>query len=173
MKFITYTLLAFSINTISMETPQKEYSIQDLLDSKPNYRLCIGSECCLANLPASKNKFTSITGIENVEDAQVMYRINLDHNLIRLQGSPFEQKEFKCGVFTLNSNGIRTFNPTFFVGLKHLRILELKNNMIEELKYEDLHAFPKLEMLVLIGNKLSEDNKDEIVTKFPNMEILF
>jgi Leucine-rich repeat (LRR) protein len=170
MKFFVSTLLIFSINSLAME---KEYSIQDLIDSKPNYRLCMGSECCLASLPSSKSKFTSIIGIENVEDVKRMYRINLDNNLIRLQGSPFQQNEFTCRVFTLNSNGISTFNPAFFAGLKHLLEIELKNNKIEELKTEDLKNFPAHIKLVLIGNPISQDNKEEILTKFPELDILF
>lgn len=178
MKYTAYAFLMLSLSSFTMDDPtapkgtKKEYSVQDLLDSKPNYQICILGECCLASLPDSNNKFTSVKGLENVDTIEKMNRINFDNNLISLSGSPFVGKHFKCTIFTLNGNGITTFNPTFFAGLNHLRELELKYNKISELKAEDLKSFHKLERLVLFGNPLSQDNLDELNQKFPNLTIL-
>jgi Leucine rich repeat len=165
-----YACLLFSVSMIAMDNPQKEYSVQDMLNSNPRYVSCIGTLCTFA---ATSPSLTSVVGIENVDGIASKERIILDNNSIRLQGSPFKGKRFHCNVLTLNSNGIITFNPEFFAGLKHLHVLELKNNKLEEIKPEDLKALRKLTTLVVTGNKLSDDNKDELAVKFPEMNILF
>lgn len=179
MNYFKYALLALTLNNFAfaMDSNKPKFkggSVQDLLDSKPNYRLCILGECALSSLPDSKTKFTSIKGIENIPYIEEMRRIQLDNNEISLEeGSLFVGKGYNWEIFNLDRNGIKSFNPTFFAGLNQLRILELKYNDIKEIKPEDLEAFPKLERLELTGNPISQHNIDELTRKFPNLSISF
>lgn len=160
MNYFKYALLALSISnfTLAMEdTPKfKGGSVQDLLDSKPNYQICMLSECCLESLPDSTTKFTSVKGIENIPDIKEMRRINFDNNLIRLVGSPFVGLGLKCTILTLNSNGIEHFNPSFFEGLDHLERLELERNCFKSLPkpkdWKPLAQLRKLREVRFINN---------------------
>lgn len=179
MNYFKYVLLSLVLSNfaLAMDSNKPKFkggSIQDLLDSKPNYQLCILGECALSSLPDSKNKFTSIKGIENIPDIEEMRRIQLDNNEISLEeDSLFVGKGYKWEIFNLDRNGIKSFNPAFFAGLNKLRILELKYNDIKEIKPEDLEALPTLERLELTGNPIPQDNRDELTRKFPNLSISF
>lgn len=145
MKLFKYALTTLSLSSLAfaMQEPSvttaakapefKGGSIQNLLDSKPNYQLLVLGECCLEPSRSADKKFTSVAGIENIDSIAQVRRINLDGNAINLDGKPLNGMNLACSVFTLNSNGISRLLPQFFTGLHCLTRLELEDNAIDEL----------------------------------------
>lgn len=148
MNYVTFTFLAISFSTLalSMEKP-KEKSVQDLLNSKPNYQLIGLSSCNLRG-----EGLTSVEGIGNVDRIKDLYRINLDDNNIRLEGTPFKHLALTyCHIITLNRNNLTSVNPAFFEGLPNLEHLELMVNDLRELP-ADWGPLTKLQTLSLERN---------------------
>lgn len=104
-------------------------SVQNLLDSQPNYQLVGLNQATL-----SEQKLTGLDGIENVDKIDCIEDINCDNNcIIGLEGTPFAASNAQCKKITFNKNLLTRLNPTFFTGLAHLTQLELCNNFITEL----------------------------------------
>lgn len=157
MKYFKQVFSAFLLSSLihAMDTPQsvgdaakKEKSVQDFLNSKPNYQL-IG----LNQVSLERHGFTSLKGIENVDRVSKMEHINCDDNCIRLDGTPFNG--FACRVITLNRNGLTAITPSVFSGANHLTQLSLASNEISALPADwgPLHA---LTYLNLRANKLKK-----------------
>lgn len=167
-----------SAHIFSMDKPscsqKKGYSIQDYLDSIPNLQICWVHECDLDSLSDAPNKFTSVQGIQNIDGIEKMWRINLDGNNIKLEGSPFLGLNLPCRILTLNRNQISALSPAFFAGLSHLKTLELNRNNITELP-DNLGALSHLDVLELAENPLVKDEAQiaKIKKALPNVNIVY
>lgn len=168
MNHCKYAFLIASFSNLLLGMGEaKEYSIQDFLDSKPNYQVATFGNCFLKSIPETPNKFTSVKGIENIDGIRKMNRITLDGNPIRLEGSPFEGLNLACTVITLNACGLTSLNPTFFEGLTKLQRLELKDNAIKHLP-ENWGTLTQLKELSLERNPLTDEQLLQAKKALPN-----